>query len=103
MAERIWPEINSRVNYPIKSALMSMEESGIISLDDPLHQLCVSYCTTRVASAGAETSIAAWNDHPIPSEFKLLNIQQLMLYFHITTFVLNQTSILYELCRQRRP
>ena len=67
MAERIWPEINSRVNYPIKSALMSMEESGIISLDDPLHQFCVSYCTTRVASAGAETAIAAWNDHPIPS------------------------------------
>ena len=77
MAERMWPGINSRVNYPIKSALMSMEESGIISMDDPLHKFCVSHCTTRVASAGAETAIAAWNDHAIPSELKW-NIQLLV-------------------------
>lgn len=70
MAERIWPEINSRVNYPIKSALMSIEESGIICIDDPLHKFSVSHCTTRVASAGAETAIAAWNDQSIPSELK---------------------------------
>ena len=54
-----------------------MEESGIIYMDDPLHQFSVSYCATRVASAGAETAIAAWNDHPIPSELKW-NVQLLM-------------------------
>ena len=101
MAERIWPEINSRVNYPIKSALMSMEESGIISMDDPLHKFCVSHCTTRVASAGAETAIAAWNDHPIPSELKC-SIQHKM-YNNLYDICVTAWTFLYQFCRQRHP
>ena len=101
MAERIWPEINSRVNYPIKSALMSMEESGIISMDDPHHKFCVSHCTTRVASAGAETAIAAWNDHPIPSEWKC-SIQHKM-YNNLYDICVTAWTFIYQFCRQRHP
>ena len=77
MAERIWPEINSRVHCPIKSALMNMEESGIIIW--MIHCISLVFPTVPLGwlSAGAETAIAAWNDHPIPSELKW-NVQLLM-------------------------
>lgn len=97
MAERIWPKINSRVNYPIKSALMSMDESGTICMDDPLHQFSVSHCATRVASAGAETAIAAWNNHPILSELKW-NVQLLVKCTYIILLLHG-----LHLCRQGHP
>ena len=43
MVERIWVEVNTRVNYPIKAALIDMLEHGQISVDDDLDKFCVSW------------------------------------------------------------
>ena len=69
MAERIWVEINSRVNYPLKSCLRDMQEAGEIIMDDPLHKYCTSWITVQVASIGASFVVKSWNEHRIPSEF----------------------------------
>ena len=37
--ERIWPEVNQRVNYPIKR-IIKMEENGIIDMDVPTTKFC---------------------------------------------------------------
>ncbi len=39
--ERIWPEINSRINYPIKSVLVRMEQAELIDMRSDVHVLCV--------------------------------------------------------------
>lgn len=66
MVERIWVEINSRVNYPIKSVLIDMMESGEFSMDDERDKFCVSWFAIKVAAVGIELFVASWNEHPIP-------------------------------------
>ena len=39
--ERLWPEINSRVNYPIKELLIDLESSGHITMRDDTCKYCV--------------------------------------------------------------
>lgn len=68
IVERMWVEVNTRINYPIKEALIKMMERGQISLDDELCKYCVSWYTLRVANIGVSLLLAAWNEHPIPGK-----------------------------------
>ena len=43
--EKCWPEVNARVNYPIKSCLIKIEENDVIGMDSPVHKFCVSWFT----------------------------------------------------------
>ena len=60
MVERIWVEVNARVNYLIKHVLVQKIESD---LDDEL--LCVM--VIRIAAVEVEFFVSSWNEHPIPS------------------------------------
>ena len=31
-AERLWPEVNARINYPVKTVLVVMEEEEVINM-----------------------------------------------------------------------
>lgn len=44
----MWPEVNSRINYPIKRVLVRMESSGEINMSDPTVKFCVSRTTITV-------------------------------------------------------
>ena len=72
MVERIWVEVNARVNYPIKTVLIDMMESGDFSLDNDCDKFCVSWFAIKVAAVGIELFVASWNEHPIPG-MKLIN------------------------------
>ncbi len=64
--ERMWVEINARVNYPIKHCLVSLQERGTINLDCPHQKFCISWFTIRVTHVGTTLAVQSWNDHPIP-------------------------------------
>ena len=66
MVERIWVEVNTRVNYPVKAALLHMFERGDINLEDSAHKFCVSWFSIKVVSVGIDLFINSWNNHPIP-------------------------------------
>ena len=72
-------EINGRVNYSLKSILVKMEE-GLVNMDSPTDQFCVSWFTQRVANAGAAQAVQAWNKHPIPGMFLTLAIEHQCIY-----------------------
>lgn len=59
--ERMWVEINGRVNYPLKACLVSLEERGDINMDCAHQKFCVSWFTIRVANIGTTLAIQAWN------------------------------------------
>ncbi len=66
--ERIWVEINSRVNYPVKACLIQMEENGEIDMASSMIKFCISWFSIRVCSVGTTLAIKAWNEHPIPGK-----------------------------------
>ena len=47
--ERLWVEINGRVNYPIKAVLI---ENGDFNLENEHVKFCVSWYTMRVSQVG---------------------------------------------------
>lgn len=63
--ERLWVEINSRINYPIKAVLIEMLEANQISTEDPATQYCVSWFAMQVCNVGISIFVS-WNSHPIP-------------------------------------
>ena len=51
-------EVNTRVNYPVKKALIEMENSGDIHMGDPLCKYCVSWFTIEVLTVGTKFSFS---------------------------------------------
>ena len=70
--ERVWVEVNTRVNYPIKSILIAMCENGDINIDDELSKACISWFSVHIASAGAKLFVDAWNNHSIPGNITVI-------------------------------
>ena len=64
--ERLWVEVNVRVNCPIKRILVQMDNNEMIDMNDDIHKFCVSFVSIQVASFGLETVVASWNEHIIP-------------------------------------
>ncbi|XP_066926470.1 uncharacterized protein [Clytia hemisphaerica] len=63
--ERIWVEVNSRVNYPLKEALVEMDNTLQIDMENDAFKFCVSEVSCRVANYGLNVVISSWNQHPI--------------------------------------
>ena len=64
----MWVEINNRVNYPVKDALVKMVEQQMIDLEDSATQFPVSWVSMRVCQVGVSAAVGAWNQHRIPSK-----------------------------------
>ena len=76
--ERIWVEINGRINFPLKTCLLTLEEAGDIDMDCSHSKFCVSWFTLRVANVGTAMAIQAWNNHPIPGKLGCMYIPYLL-------------------------
>ena len=64
--ERLWPEVNQRINYPIKQVLIEMESNGDIDMGNEVTKFCVSCVSIMVISESVANFISAWNSHRIP-------------------------------------
>ena len=65
-AERLWVEVNRRLNYPMKAILVEMEGSEEIIMTNDITKFCVSWVTINVILCGVEKFISSWNAHRIP-------------------------------------
>ena len=64
--ERLWVEVNQRINYPIKGVLVQMESAGEIDMSDYMTKFGVSWTMIRVIQPAVRNFVAAWNEHRIP-------------------------------------
>ena len=63
--ERIWVEMNTRVTYPLKRAIISMNDRNVIDLQSNTVQFCVSTVLIKLAEIGMRRLVASWNAHYI--------------------------------------
>ena len=61
--ERLWMEVNQRVNYPI---LVALEANGRLDLSNVVVKFCVSYSTIKVLAEPLLLLVESWNNHRIP-------------------------------------
>ncbi len=64
--ERLWSEVNQRVNYPLKAGLVDLGNRDIINMDDDITKMVVSSLTMQLCSIGLKRVVPAWNCHRIP-------------------------------------
>uniref|UniRef100_A0A7M5V8Y1 Integrase core domain-containing protein n=1 Tax=Clytia hemisphaerica TaxID=252671 RepID=A0A7M5V8Y1_9CNID len=63
--ERFWVEMNGRVNYPLKTALVWLDNNNIFDINDEIQKYSVSRVSMAVAKYGAGICIRSWNEHHI--------------------------------------
>ena len=79
LAERHWVEVNSRVNFPIKRALVNMQQNSVIDMDCPVTKYCVSFIAGKLCQVGIQRHIQAWNNHRIPGIIIINNINNMIV------------------------
>lgn len=64
--ERFWPEVNARVNYPIKRALNRIVEEFDWDMSNPVLKYSISWVTIFIADHASRHLIDSWNFHRVP-------------------------------------
>ncbi len=64
--ERFWPELNSRVNYPVKRAMIAVSINGNYDMDDQIIRFVFSYLSMYVVQDAATHLIDSYNHHRVP-------------------------------------
>ena len=65
-AGKVWPEVNARINYPLKRILVGMEENNEIDMANSLTKFSVSWVCINVLRSAVKRFVESWNAHTIP-------------------------------------
>ena len=65
-------EVNTRVNYPIKTALVEFENNSVFDMENETDKFCVSWVSCQVAPYGLQVCRRSWNNHPIPGKLDVM-------------------------------
>ena len=77
--ERLWPELNSRVNCPFNRALISIVEENDYNMSDPVLQYCVSWITNYICQDATQHLIKLWNHHRVPGPMGCIPVENMRL------------------------
>ena len=76
--ERFWPELNSRVNYPVKRALNHIREAYDFDLTDSLVKFCFSWVSLFIVKDAAQHLVNSWNHHRVPGPHGCVPVQNMV-------------------------
>ena len=76
-----WPEVNSRINYPIKramNAILHSEVNEIFNLGDPVMKYAVSWVMLYVSHDAIQHLLLSWNYHRVPGPHCCIPIENMI-------------------------
>lgn len=88
VVERFWPEINSRINYPLKramNAIIADDLTDTLNEDDPVFNFCLSWVMLYVSDDPVKHLLNSWNHHRIPGPEGCIPIQNMYETKHMAT------------------
>ena len=100
LIERIWVEVNARVNYPIKAIMNEMVHTNVVDISDDSTKFCVSWVLCRVSEYGLRIFVNSWNYHTIPSTFLLICSKILIKRNPTCLFVFETRLFVLRFCSQ---
>jgi len=80
--------MNCRTNYPVKRALVAMENESLIDMDDETTKYCVSWVTRQVVEIGLNYAVGSWNSHPTPGKRLADCLMCAIVRTNIVTYIL---------------
>ena len=98
LIERIWVEVNARVNYPIKAIMNKMVHTDIVDISDDSTTFCVSWVLCRVSDYDLKIFANSWNHHTIPSTFLLICSKILIKQNPTCLFVFETRLFVLRVC-----
>ena len=81
VAERFWPEINSRINCPIKramNAILHSEVNEIFNLGDPAMKYAVSWVMLYVSHNAIQHLLMSFNYYRFPAPQGCIPIENMI-------------------------
>ena len=83
--ERIWVEVKSRVNYPIKNALGQFAVDGLIDMTQDHVKFAVLWVFCRVAKVGLQVFAEARNHDISTMDHAFVNFLQVVLCLELNS------------------
>ena len=77
VVERFWPEVNSRVNYPIKKILSKIVDEYDYDLHDPIIKHSLSFICCNLVRGPFQHLVQSWNYHCVPGPDGCIPIQNM--------------------------
>ena len=77
VVEKFWPEVNSRVNYPIKKILSKIADDYDYDLSDPIMKRSLSFTCCSLARGPFQHLGQSWNYHRVPGPDGCIPIQKM--------------------------
>ena len=66
LAERFWPKVNMRINYPVKRAMNHIIENEDLDISDEILKFCFSCVMLNSSVDAVNHLLNSWNHHGVP-------------------------------------
>ena len=69
VAKRMWPEVNQRINYPVKremNEIIETDNTGIFDIENQTFKFCVSWMMLHITKNAMDHFVKSWNCHRAP-------------------------------------
>ena len=80
VAECMWPEVNQRVNHPIKRVLVNLQAKEHFDFDDAVTKFCVSRVTIYTCHEPLQQLVDSWDFHRIPGPSGCVPLENILQY-----------------------